>query len=74
MANDTQSRRISFYPNRYYNKLLTAYAFDRFYCKSEAEKEINKKFFDSMSDQDKARLLKIYDSMSPEQRNKPKRA
>lgn len=76
MANETQGRRISFYPNPLYNKLLTAYSFVNCVYKSEAVEEINKKFFDSMPQSERQALLKAYEEMTPEQRKtgkKPKR-
>jgi TRAP-type C4-dicarboxylate transport system substrate-binding protein len=71
MPNETNSRRIAFYPNTLFHKLTTAYAFDNILSKSEAEKEINKKFFNSLSKDEKDKYIKIYDEMTDEQRKRP---
>mgnify|MGYP001578004314 CR=1 FL=1 len=67
--NKTQSLRISFYPKEVYHKLTVALAFEGELYQSELEKEINKKYFDSLGDERKKQLLKVYDGMTYEQRN-----
>lgn len=73
MANETNKRRIAFYPSTLFHKLTTAYAFDNIISKSDAEKEINKKFFNSLSREERDKYIKIYDAMTEEQRMRPYR-
>lgn len=71
--NKTQSLRISFYPKEVYFKLTTALAHEGELYKSELAKDINKKYFDDMEPARRQQLLKIYESMTPDERNPKKK-
>jgi hypothetical protein len=73
MANDTEARRIKFVPNRLHHKLVIAFAYVNYLCKSEAGMEITKRYFASLKESERAELLRVYDGMSESERKKPKR-
>lgn len=70
---DTLSRRITFYPIKRYQMLITALAFTKIQAKSDIMEEIARQYFDSMPEKDTRALLDIYRQMTDEQRKNPKK-
>lgn len=67
----TNENRQVIYTNPLTSKLFISHSFKLGEHKSEIGRVIFKKFFDSFSEPYKKELLKLYDSMTHEQRQKP---
>ena len=63
-------RRISFYPHPKYVAIFIAYAHDNLTSKPKMAEAMVKKFIDNLPDPDKKRLAKLYENMTPEQKNR----
>lgn len=71
--NDTLARRISLSPNWYYYKLTVALSFDKHQDKAETVENALKKQLDELTPIEQKRLLNIYDSMTDDERKRPKK-
>lgn len=71
--NDTLARRISLSPNWYYYKLAVAYSFNLHQDKAETVENALKKELDALPPLIKEKLLKLYETMTPEERKRPKK-
>ena len=71
---DSLKRRVQVYPSWYYRKLVVAYSFMKQQSLGDTVEDANKSFFDSLSDDEKEKLLSIYEGLSEAERTHPKRA
>lgn len=64
-------RLVAIYLHPKYKSLFIAECFLNSSGKSQTGQKIIKKHFDSMSEREREALRRVYDEMTPEQRNKP---
>ena len=61
--NRANERKVTAYPHPKYYQLFVAYCHDKLKKKASVLENILSDFFDKMSDQEKQRLLRLFDQM-----------
>lgn len=62
-VNRANERKVTAYPHPKYYQLFVAYCHDKLKKKASVLENMISEFFDEMSDQEKQRLMRLYDQM-----------
>lgn len=63
--------RVTAYVKSRYQRLITAYSYDKDQARSATVGHIIKDFFEKMTEAERKKYLEIYERLTPEERKKP---